>query len=279
MLAQILPGFRDFRTPLVTGTLWLIFFWLVCGMPVPTKDVSTGPMGLVNSLGDYLSPAALAGVLSFAAYVVGIILALDSKQATYVVGRITTRGLRKGFKFRTDEELRNELNKMKRRERNAAMRIRSGLLHTLVHDFMRKLARQIAENGNQHPDGDDEWEDMRTRLILNLEGEIPLLGTKLLEKNKELYDIFDRTRSEADFRLGISLPIMAISIQQSVVAFSSHLPQIGIMILLAGVATATILLIKGWNKVRESSATVLSMVHIGVITSDTLEQFEKTYTD
>lgn len=278
MLAQILPGFRDFRTPLVTGTLWLLLFWLVCGMPIPSKEVITGPMGLVNSLGDYLSPAALAGVLSFTAYVVGIILALDSKQATYIVGRINNLGIRRGFSFRTDEEMRDGLKKMKRSQRNAALRRRSQLLHTIVNEFMPKLAKKIAEDEGAYPGADDEWEDIRSSLVLRLESEIPLLGTKLLEKNKELYDVFDRTRSEADFRLGISLPILAISIQQSVVAFNSNLPQVGIMILIVGVATAASLLIKGWNKVQESSGTVLSMVHIGVITSDTLEQSEKAYT-
>lgn len=269
MLAQILPGFRDFRTPLVTGSLWMIFFWLISGMQVPSEEVKTGPMGLVNSLGDYFSPALLAGTLSFTAYVIGIILALDSKQATYLVSRISMWGMNRGFRFKTDEEMRKGLHTWRYRQRRVAERRKTPLLHMLIFESMERSL-----DPQKYPRGSTKWADTESGLILRLEGEIPLLGTKLLEKNKELYDIFDRTRSEADFRLGISLPIVAISIQQSIAAFNNYEPQAGLVVLFAGMITTGILLIKGWNKVRESSGTVLSMVHIGVIKSDILEQFE-----
>lgn len=34
MLAQILPGYRDFRTPLVTGYQWIVVLWILVGMPL-----------------------------------------------------------------------------------------------------------------------------------------------------------------------------------------------------------------------------------------------------
>lgn len=74
MLAQILPGFRDFRTPLMTGVLWLTAFWVFLGAPIPKKDDKQGIFGLLNQLSEYLSPALILGVLSFAAYILGVLL-------------------------------------------------------------------------------------------------------------------------------------------------------------------------------------------------------------
>lgn len=50
MLAQILPRFRGFRTPLVTGYLWLLGPWILLGKPTPTKDRKDGLMGMMNAL-------------------------------------------------------------------------------------------------------------------------------------------------------------------------------------------------------------------------------------
>lgn len=74
MLAQILPGFRDFRTPLMTGVLWLTAIWVFLGTPIPKKDDKEGIFGLLNQVSEYLSPALILGVLSFTAYLLGVLL-------------------------------------------------------------------------------------------------------------------------------------------------------------------------------------------------------------
>ncbi|MEJ1180848.1 MULTISPECIES: hypothetical protein [unclassified Pseudarthrobacter] len=74
MLAQILPGFRDFRTPLMTGALWLTALWVFVGAPIPKKEDQEGIFGLLNQMSAYLSPALILGVFSFAAYILGVLL-------------------------------------------------------------------------------------------------------------------------------------------------------------------------------------------------------------
>jgi hypothetical protein len=59
MLAQILPGFRDFRAPLVTGYLWLLAAWILLGKPLPSKARKDGLLGMVNALTEYLSGALM----------------------------------------------------------------------------------------------------------------------------------------------------------------------------------------------------------------------------
>ncbi|MDR7356390.1 hypothetical protein [Paeniglutamicibacter sulfureus] len=293
MLAQILPGFRDFRTPLVTGSLWMILVWLLFGMPVPSKDMTTGPMGLMNSLGEYLTPTALLGVLSFTAYVIGIVLSLDSNLATAIVGRFSVQGSKniafglieqasRGAISMSDEPIGdpndrsmpvrrlvgNALERAHQKDVNWQMvywkfdgEIPNDLIDDARDDYM--VQKQNIGKALNH---------VRSAIELGVEREIPNLGNKLLHVNKELYDVYDRARSEADFRLGIAPPILAISIYQSVSGFRSGSPLVGILVLFAGLIISTILLRKGWNKVEESTQTVLSMVDIDVINSETLDR-------
>lgn len=87
MLAQILPGFRDFRTPLVTGYLWLLAIWILLGKPLPSKARKDGLLGMVNALTEYLSGAVVVVVLSFLAYMIGLLLAVEFKVLTTLVGK------------------------------------------------------------------------------------------------------------------------------------------------------------------------------------------------
>ena len=72
MLAQILPGFRDFRTPLIAGYLWLTCAWILVGTPLPNPDSVDGVMGAINSFGNFLSPTIYITILSFLAYLIGM---------------------------------------------------------------------------------------------------------------------------------------------------------------------------------------------------------------
>lgn len=78
MIAQMLPGFRDVRTPLITGYLWLVSGWILLGMPVPSGIETAGVLGAINSLTKFLSPAVSVIVLSFTAYLIGILGSPDA---------------------------------------------------------------------------------------------------------------------------------------------------------------------------------------------------------
>lgn len=302
MLAQILPGFRDFRTPLVIGGLWLVFVWIWLGMPVPNKEDTEGPVGLLNALDEYLTPTAFIGVLSFTAYVIGIVLALDSKLATGVHGLFNRRARKRGFVFRTQEELEDRLPDFLERTRGtsrrsipqlhqlvaaAAMRARdrdadwreiyqkfdgstSGdaaymeLWNERGHDYdARKHAEMIEKAFNQ----------VRPQIMQSIEQEIPILGNKLLHTNKDLYDLYDRTTSEANFRLGIALPILALTVQR-VIILGFETPGVTLLVGSLGLVFSGVLVVKGWNKVQESTNTVLSMVQSGAIESPTIQRLD-----
>lgn len=264
MISQLLPGFRDFRTPLVVGSLWLILIWLTFGMPIPDKESKTGIMGLVNSLGNYFPAAALAAVVSFMAYVVGITLVLDSRSVNWMVEKVNSLRIRRLINRQINQDI-----SVRRIDRFDVAQSRKKMMSSrqmikLVNDNMDLVYGQESKSAF-------DTDRLMSELIRGIDGEVPLLGSKLLEKNKELYEIFDRLRSEADFRFGISLPLLLISVERSIVFFASGELITSIAVLVLGVLTFMFLVARGWNKLKESTETVLSMVNIGVIRSDVID--------
>lgn len=272
-------------------------------MPVPRKEETEGPVGLLNALGAYLTPTAFIGIMSFVAYVVGIVFALDSKQATRIHAFLTFRARTRAFDFRTQEELDERLPAFLE-DRFAVSRRASPQLHQLVNAAAMRARdrdadwREIYQKFGGLPSGrsidmEQLWNErheeydvskhaamiekafnqVRPQIMHSIEQEIPILGNKLLHTNKDLYEVYDRTTSEADFRLGVSLPIFALTVQQVVVHWAGSL---GLAILIAGMGllVSAALLVKGWNKVQESTGTVLSMVQIGAIDSPTIQRLD-----
>jgi len=104
MLANLLPGIRDIRTPLATGYLWLLALWL--WIPSHFKHVAptTGVPGDLTSLVHYASRAGVAVAVSFAAYLVGVLskslnapLVRLGTLSFYVPTLIRWRGYRTGW--------------------------------------------------------------------------------------------------------------------------------------------------------------------------------------
>ncbi|MCA1708097.1 MAG: hypothetical protein LC808_34410 [Actinobacteria bacterium] len=68
MLAQVLPGLREIRGPLAAGFLWLLLAWLILHEDIAGAN---GEVQELIALGEQLPDAALAGVASFVAYLIG----------------------------------------------------------------------------------------------------------------------------------------------------------------------------------------------------------------
>ncbi len=300
MLAQILPGFRDFRTPLVTGYLWLTALWIIIGMPVPSKDEKTGPIGIVNALGQYLSPVAVPVALSFLAYVVGILLAIDSKFATKTIARF-------GFKLQRvgTETGGTKWQKIRyadtRVHPSATVEEASTLTKVLFEAMGRVETRDVHwgvvydEYHIKPPESEDYYDQLqelvgdkvelerRLRkqglrqltplLSRELGSEIPVLATKLQEKNKDLFDSYDRDRSEAEFRLSIALPVLVLSVLGAILTFGGSWI-VGLVFLVAGLVVFIALLLKGWRKILDSTGVVVTALEIGTIDSTVIERLD-----
>lgn len=74
MIASLLPGFRDLRTPLVTGYLWLAVVWLWFGSDRLIPEDSNPFVDRLLEATHVFGSASAVAVLSFGAYLIGSIL-------------------------------------------------------------------------------------------------------------------------------------------------------------------------------------------------------------
>jgi hypothetical protein len=277
LLAQILPGFRDFRTPLVTGYLWLLSTWILLGKPVPTKDRKDGLMGTINALSEYLSPALVLGGLSFIAYIIGILLAIDLKFVTRVMQFPPFRG--RGMTNGTGSTLRRLLEEAFKRAEGRAVTwemiykefdIESPSLWT-EKDYIDKAEGDPNELKRLRREG--ALFEAASILTARIEAEIPTLATKLQEKNKDLYDSYSRDKSEAEFRLSVALPIAAASVLVSFLGLFNN-PTLNVWVSSAGFIAAAVLFYKGWKKSHEATNIIITVLDIDVIKSRVLERLD-----
>ena len=74
MLANVLPGLREFRTPLAVGWTWLLALWIALRHLLPPRDTSVGLVQDVLGVTTFLGEATVLAVLAFVAYLLGSLL-------------------------------------------------------------------------------------------------------------------------------------------------------------------------------------------------------------
>jgi hypothetical protein len=75
MLASLLPGLRDVRTPLTVGYLWLFILWLWFADKWPSeRPRDDGAIARIFDVQTLLGSSVMIAALSFVAYVLGSLL-------------------------------------------------------------------------------------------------------------------------------------------------------------------------------------------------------------
>lgn len=78
ILANLLPGVRESRTPLVVGYVWTLALWLGFSDLLP-DPATPGPVSDLYALIDFFGEAALIAAVSMVAYLIGSMLTVDSQ--------------------------------------------------------------------------------------------------------------------------------------------------------------------------------------------------------
>jgi hypothetical protein len=74
VLASLLPGLRDVRTPLTVGYLWLGSVWVMFFPSIPERaPQADGMVSRAFAIADELGAGATFAALSFLAYVLGAV--------------------------------------------------------------------------------------------------------------------------------------------------------------------------------------------------------------
>lgn len=91
MLATLLPGAREIRTPLTVGYMWLFVLWLAIGHRVPERDSAQGILADVYRLANATGLITVGIAISVAAYILGVIAAQIGLSVTYAIGAALRR--------------------------------------------------------------------------------------------------------------------------------------------------------------------------------------------
>lgn len=194
LLASLLPGLRDLRTPFAVGSLWLaaIVTWVYPRWD--SIDDNAGVAQLAGLTSD-LPPSVRLAAAAFGAYVLGI-----------VVNALTTALGRRVRSWGWTAVLQQLAMKVKfRRGRMAVWKLARFMMpttdrtHELFVSAMRaRLDQHLPGISDVIPPG-SLWEQE------------DLAAFRLAKEAPEQFATYDRTRSEAEFRAGVVLPLLALA--------------------------------------------------------------------
>ncbi|TKV61321.1 hypothetical protein FDO65_06880 [Nakamurella flava] len=265
MLASILPGLRELRTPLATGYIYLVVLWLLIWDKIPSADQATGVVGAILKLDGLLGTGSLVAALSFIAYVVGSLLMVSTRYKVKFTGLSRWADIRviglddwsdtKDYVADLQRRLADvrvpvdHVLKRLRSQRNPTMK--GSLVTRWLHRrrwyrrsyrwyvekvMQRKTLRQLTqERENALRDiqsmqpGEahlDTYGDLVRDLIIgDLFANTETIAVRLQVADKDLYDEYDRLRAEAEFRLSVAPALACLSIVVAFIVYTPAVPQ------------------------------------------------------
>jgi len=218
VLASLLPGLRDLRTPLAVGYLWLLGLWLLLYRRVPTSiaDAPEGPIKAIYQLSSLLGQAVILAALSFVAYLLGSMLRLQSSTN---LGKLVRTRIDSALLFVT-----RYLPVV--RKIHLPFTRQSELMYSQLEIFVGARLRETASGltGQDHVNilrrffnfpqwrGEDhvaiEW--LARSYTDGICADFEAVGIQLQAKNRDFWDTYDREVAEAQFRYGIAPPLVLI---------------------------------------------------------------------
>lgn len=304
MIAQVLPGLRDFRTPFSAGLLWILALWLLLRRHV-VIDSESNLSGFASEIAELLAPMGLGLGFGLAAYLVGSALEFTWSLPWRLVPAVSRKGLRSintlvekqladlphdevivmawsrslsaresiEFAVETDAEVQRNLESRVAQSHSRARDAQEAVDSPRASGRGRQIALSLApvEALKSVSEASDAlWRSIELRLrkdlVLAVRDELEIVGTRLLGKHASLFDISDRLQAEAEFRLAIMPPLAT----GAVVALSSYVPDWALGV----TALAIVTLFVGQAAQRRMSAgdRIADALLLGVIEAPTLEQ-------
>jgi hypothetical protein len=90
MLASLLPGLREVRTPLAVGYLWLLNIWLLLGGRITTAMTGKGVLvDRLDGLVKFFGQGAAVAAVSFAAFLLGSIVTIKPGAFSHLWTKLT----------------------------------------------------------------------------------------------------------------------------------------------------------------------------------------------
>jgi hypothetical protein len=264
MLASLLPGVREIRAPLAAGYLWLFALWLALE-PFPTAKEATGLEAAVIDLADAATPVAVAVVLSFVAYLVG---SLSDVLVRRYRGRLAKPAHARA-RFGRMSGVPNLLcsrNSYYSLRVVAAERVREAeSRQKAAGKSLQSLPGEFRPPGELVP-GKTLASAVADQLADLAVFELPLISTRLMWEQPELFSAVDRLRAEAELRWSLPLPL---AVTLLVLAIRAHWTWI------LGLLLVAVILYQAEQRERQAGDLVVDAIWIGRVEAPAFERLRR----
>lgn len=236
MLASLLPGLRELRTPLAAGYIWLAGLWLSLRSILRLADHSTGIGRDIVNLTDWAGKPATFAIITFVAYLVGTL----SSAATDIIDRtagwmVSTIGRghlerlkpaywayagekgallnavanRLSGRFLEDQSFRDAVMKhaVGLQEAHAQGGVSYRLPYVLASEQGERLEQQAVDSYRARRElllsiiDTDPFVDIAQR-------DLEYVAPRLIGKEDIVYGEYDRLDTEGSFRINLFLPLV-----------------------------------------------------------------------
>lgn len=160
-------------------------------------------MGAINAFGEFLTPAVYVAVLSFLAYVIGMLLMVGLKAGSYIrLGRkFSLPYVSSRDRAVIDATIESAFHRARVRRANGHEIEREfGLDHMIKLQIDHDILRSSNGGREQGMDGDlrnNALRQLKEPFFDEIVESIPALAIKLQDKNQLLYGSYDRDKSES----------------------------------------------------------------------------------
>lgn len=291
MITNLLPGFREFRVPLIVGYLWLVAVWVLFGPLIPEKSP---PVGLFHSfylLAGWLGTTIALTALTFVAYLAGLLLSQISFEGamrwrkTPPLSKTTQAGLGSLI----ERKLKQARERGVRFEQvvNPGSR-RSGNLNEYIKAQMwdrgdLKSQERYDSAAQRTRIEQDRWDWLQTGegssvVQDQVMDELELTELALQAANRDIYDKYDRTKAEAAFRRALAVPVLAVG-----VAVSARLWRDGFgwwsLVPLLAVVPAYFLEVSAFCRQVEANEFIVQAIVQGIVEAPALKLIDEATTE
>ncbi|MEV5240165.1 hypothetical protein AB0K89_13805 [Streptomyces cinnamoneus] len=253
MLASLLPGLREIRTPLVAGYIWLVTVWLAVERNIPNRQQAHGHLRQLYILTDFFGKSIILTVITFLAYLLGTLLQVRALSVLRPILRYRVRRQK-------DIHGRDSLEEL------SSSRGLLGWRLLLTGPASDTLTRYVHTRIQQAvPESAGKWlrvESFRAKEILT--SDLDQVRTRLFAANADLYGESDRKASEADLRANVAAAGGTLS-----VVLAWKVDPLWLLLL----PVSGILLVRAVSLARQANDMLVQAVVTELVRSPQLEQY------
>lgn len=261
-----LANLRDMKSSLTSGMIVLFTLWVIFGNGMADVQNDDSMAGNLRRLIEYIGPAGTLGIVTFVAYLVGLVLSLDqrvmklffrgSRHSTMPMSLTTSQRLDKKF----GTALLGALRKARPDWVLGSISYFPGRLDPSVTHLSRSEAelRNLAEGSAM----DEQIKAYLKDLMLE---DMDILAVQLHSKHDKTYDKYDKAKTEADFRASLVIPLGALGLVVMNRLIAEGIWLWGVGVLLLAIVVALALLWKALQKQREANEEIINAVIVGDI--------------